>query len=351
MKLNLFLQISTLFVLGVGMSNCGSNIAKENDVDENSVSVRMASVESQVINKPILASGLVASTSEARLAFKTGGVIDRIFVKEGQTVVQGQLLATLNLTEINAQVNQAKEGVAKAERDLNRVKNLYTDSVATLESYQNANTAYTVAKQNLQIASFNQNYSEIRSPLTGKVLRKILNEGEIVSPGSPVFFVSATQSNDWVINVGLADRDWARLKIGDKAKISLDAYPDQELEAYVNQLAETADPMTGTFEVELAIKPNSNVKLATGLMASVEIIPAQNKAQNLIPLEALVESSGKTGFVYTIDDKKTARKVPVRVAFIANDKVVINKGLENVKQVVTAGSPYLSEGQKVLIAK
>jgi membrane fusion protein, multidrug efflux system len=350
MKLKLLFQLSTFAFLGIGMSNCGTNIAKEKDSD-NSISVRLASVETQTINKPILASGLVASSSEARLAFKTGGVIDKILVKEGQSVLRGQLLATLNLTEISAQVNQAKEGVAKAERDLNRVKNLYSDSVATLESYQNANTAYTVAKQNLQIASFNQNYSEIRSPLTGKVLRKMVNEGEIVAPGTSVFFVSATQSNDWIINVGLADRDWARLKIGDKAKISLDAYPDQELEAYVSQMAETADPSTGTFEVELAIKSLAEIKLASGLMASVEIIPAQNKPQTLIPLEALVESSGKIGFVYTIDEKQIARRVQVRVAFLTNDKVVISKGLENVKQVVTSGSPYLTEGQKVIAAK
>ncbi len=179
----------------------------------------------------------------------------------------------------------------------------------------------------------------------------MVNEGEIIASGASVFFVSATQSNDWIINVGLADRDWARLKIGDKAKISLDAYPDQELEAYVSQMAETADPSTGTFEVELAIKPLAEIKLASGLMASVEIIPAQNKPQTLIPLEALVESTGKTGFVYTIDDKKIARKVPVKVAFLTNDKVVISKGLENIKQVVTAGSPYLTEGQKVITTK
>ncbi len=135
MKFKLLFQLSTFAFLGIGMSNCGSNLAKENDANTNSIAVRLAQVETQVINRPILASGLVASASEARLAFKTGGVIDRILVKEGQTVVRGQLLATLNLTEISAQVNQAKEGVAKAERDLNRVKNLYADSVVSKCQY------------------------------------------------------------------------------------------------------------------------------------------------------------------------------------------------------------------------
>ncbi|TAE66665.1 MAG: efflux RND transporter periplasmic adaptor subunit [Bacteroidetes bacterium] len=343
------ITILSLF-LCLFFTNCGEKEKKAKENSNEIIAVKVGNIESQIIDKTILASGIVGSKSDARLAFKTGGVIDKILVEEGQNIVKGQLLATLNLTEISAQVTQAKEGFAKAERDLNRVKNLYADSVATLEQLQNATTAYNIAKQNTSIAGFNQSYSEIRASLTGKVLKKIMNEGEIVASGMPVFFIAATTAQDWVIKVGLADKDWARLKIGDKATIALDAYPEKEIEGIITDLAENADMMTGTFECEIKIIPQ-DIKLAAGLLASVEIKPTQNQKQTIIPLNALVESNGKKGFVYVIDANNIAHKKEVRIAYLWGDKVVINKGLEDEKQIVTVGSPYLSEGQKIIIQK
>jgi multidrug efflux pump subunit AcrA (membrane-fusion protein) len=98
----------------------------------------------------------MVSDLESKPAFKTGGVIERTFFKEGDHVQEGQLLATLHMAEINAQVDQARKGVEKTTRDLARVKNLYADSVATLEQYQNVQTANDVSNETLKIALFNQ---------------------------------------------------------------------------------------------------------------------------------------------------------------------------------------------------
>lgn len=97
------------------------------------ITVRTVKVESKKISDPIVSSGFISSTKEARLSFKTGGVIEHIYVEEGQSVHKGQLLATLNLTEINALVEQAHQGLQKAQRDYDRAKNLYADTVATLD--------------------------------------------------------------------------------------------------------------------------------------------------------------------------------------------------------------------------
>ncbi|MDV7400678.1 hypothetical protein RZS08_55190, partial [Arthrospira platensis SPKY1] len=98
----------------------------------------------------------------------------------------------LDLTEIEAQVRQAKEGLDKARRDLQRAQNLYADSIATLEQVQNATTAVEVATQSVEIAEFNRQFSEIRAPFAGKVVAKLLNEGEVTGPGTPVFYLIAT---------------------------------------------------------------------------------------------------------------------------------------------------------------
>lgn len=123
-------------------------------IEDDIVAVKLVDVSQANSTEALKASGLVASLEETRLSFKTGGIIEKIYVKEGQSVRKGQLLATLNLTEINAQVQQASESVQKYDRDLKRVTSLYRDSVATLEQVQNLTTALSVAKQSLEIASY-----------------------------------------------------------------------------------------------------------------------------------------------------------------------------------------------------
>ncbi|TAH22146.1 MAG: efflux RND transporter periplasmic adaptor subunit [Cytophagales bacterium] len=342
------IQIIGSVAIGFLSVACADNKAKEAEINEDIVSVQVANVTQETINEKVITSGLLSSSTEARLSFKIGGIIEKIYVKEGQSVTNGQLLATLNQTEINAQVTQAAEGLGKAERDLGRISNLYKDSVATLEQYQNVNTAYTVAKQNVDIAKFNQNYAEIRAIANGKILKKLMNVGELAQAGAPLFLMNGSASQDWVIKVGLADRDWAKINIGDKANVYFDAYPDENFEGIVTQLSQAADPMSGTFQVEISVNPQ-NTRFASGLMASVEIAPSNTKAKTTIPIEALVESNGKTGIVYTIDENKIARKINIKISRLAEGKVIVLSGLENVNQVVTAGSPYLVEGKKVIV--
>ncbi len=323
--------------------------ANASQKDDTSIAVQTAAVGQATVTEPVVASGLISSDVEARLSFKTGGIIDRIFVQEGQKVTKGQLLATLNLTEINAQVSQARQSFDKAERDLQRIKNLYADTTATLEQLQNVTTTHEVAKQNFTIAQFNQNYSQLRSPATGTVLKKLMNEGELAGPGNAVVYVAATGQQNWVVRVGVSDKDWAKLNIGDKAKIALDAYPDATFEGTVTELAQAADQTSKLYEVEVQVKPG-NQRFAPGLFARAEIIPSQSRTYFTVPVEAIVEGNGKQAFVYTLTSTgKTVNKIPVQIAFFDNQQVMITKGLENVKEVITAGSSFLTEQADVAV--
>ncbi|MDJ1472669.1 efflux RND transporter periplasmic adaptor subunit [Xanthocytophaga flava] len=317
--------------------------------DDTSVAIQTASVKEETRTESVFTSGLISSDVEARLSFKTGGIIDKIYVKEGQKVSQGQLLATLNLTEINAQVQQARQSYEKAERDLQRVKGLYADTAATLEQLQNVTTAQEVARQNLTIAQFNQNYSQLRATTSGTVLKKLMNEGELASPGAQVLYVAATGQQNWVVRVGVSDKDWAKLSIGDKAKVTLDAYPNDAFEGTVTELAQAADPQNKLYEIEVQVKPG-NKRFAPGLFARAEIIPNESHTYSIIPIEALVEGNGQQAFVYVVSaDKHTVKKLPVRVAFFDNQRAMIASGLEGIKEVVTAGASFLTEGADVAV--
>ncbi|MFN8353745.1 MAG: efflux RND transporter periplasmic adaptor subunit [Spirosomataceae bacterium] len=354
MKNNL-LRLSYLLVLAAGIIvACGKKEAKKEAaiVADEVVPVRVVSVTQASSSEPIRASGLLASETEARLSFKTGGVIQKIYVKEGDKVSKGQLLAMLNLTEINAQVQQANESVQKAERDLKRITNLYRDSVATLEQVQNLTTALNVAKNNFEIAQYNKSFSEIRATTSGVVIKKIMNEGELAGPGNPVLVINATGRQDWVVKVGVSDKDWARLREGNRAEVKIDAFPGKTFTANVKNLSVIPDVTSGLYQIELSLAGAEPSRMATGLFGQAVIYPSVTTQQPFksVPIDAVIEGNGDDAFVYVPAGNK-AKRVPIKVAYINNSKVFITSGLEEVGEVIVDGSAYLTDGTEIKIVK
>jgi len=327
--------ISLLAVLGCQSQKVDASKA-------NVINVKTATVTKTELSIPIHTSGVVAAHEEMKLAFKTGGIIAKIVVDDGATVKSGDILATLNLTEIKAQVNQAKNGYAKAERDFNRVKNLFTDSVATLEQMQNSETALNVARSSWEIAEFNLKHSHIIAPAAGVILKRFAEENELISPGHPVFLFGTNQRN-WKIRAGLSDRDIVKIKMNDSANVALDAHPGQAFSASVSKIGEAANPMNGTYEIELMLHPTDH-RLASGFVAKVDIFPNTKQPLYLIPIEALNETEGNHGFIYTLDEAHhTAQKIPVTVVHVFDNVAAVASGAEGLTKIITAGSEYLSD--------
>jgi multidrug efflux pump subunit AcrA (membrane-fusion protein) len=212
MKTNrLFLLAIT--VLGAGCHHQQSRTTLD-DAPE-TIPVKVMSVQSARIQPTVEATGLLTTENEARYGFKIGGVIDRIYVDEGQTFRKGQRLAQLKITEIGAQREQAEIGLDKARRDYQRAANLYRDSVATLEQVQNAKTALDIAQRSVSVVAFNEQYACIYATANGVVTKKIANEGEVIATGTPVLAINETTANrDWTLKLGLNDRDWASITLG-----------------------------------------------------------------------------------------------------------------------------------------
>jgi len=339
-----------IFLASFSMVRCNQK-AKAADDTENVIVVKVQPVSTAPYKSVLKYSGLVASTSEARLSFKIGGVISKIYVKEGDHVERGQVLATLDLTEINAQVQQASQNTEKIQRDVNRVRNLYNDTVATLEQLQNASTQLSVAQEGLRIARFNQQYAQIRATESGTIVKKLMNEGEVANSGSAVFFFNGTSNSDWVIRFGVSDKDWAVLQKGDKAEVTLDAYPGRTFTGIITEQAQGADPASGTYEIEVKVIPNGT-RFAAGLFANIKLQPIAPQQVTMVPIEAITEADDKTGYIYTVNaDNKTVTKNKVTIAFLEKDSAAISSGLDNIHQVITEGVGYLTEKSAIKVVQ
>ena len=349
----LFLPISLFAAATVFIASCkkeDKSLVAETQ-NEAAIAVTVAPVKNGEYVLPIISSGLITTSTEARLSFKTGGIVSRIFVEEGQSVSKGQLLAALDLTEINAQHVQAKNTLEKAKRDLDRATRLRADSAATLEQVQNATTAYDVAKESFTIAAFARQYSEIRANTSGNVLKKFVNQGELISAGAPVLLINAAAQNEWIVKTGLADVDWVRVKKGDKATVTTDAYPAEVFDATISLVSEGADLVNGLYLTEVKIRPTDK-KFASGLFANVKITPSHKQQLASVPIEALIEGQGKSAFVFIAStDGKTVSKQAVTVAYLENNQAYIASGLEQVTEVITGGSAFLTEFSTIKIAR
>lgn len=330
--------------------SCGNSNGKNETTERASdvVPVRVMDIAQQELKPVIQTSGLFTTDDETYLAFKTGGIIEKMYAKEGDAIRKGQLLAALNLTEIEAQVAQARLSFEKATRDFKRVENLYKDSVATLEQFQNARTGMDVASRQLEAANFNRSYSEIRAVNNGFVLRKMANEGQVISSGSPVFQTNGAGQGKWILRTGVSDREWAMIKVGDQATVTTDALEGKTFEATVTRKSEGTDAMNGSFAVEVTLQsPGSG--LASGLFGKATIQGSRKQQVWKIPYDALLDGDAQSGYVFVTDDRKTSHKVPVIVGGIEKDHVIIIGGLENVKTIIISGSAYLKDNSAIKI--
>jgi RND family efflux transporter MFP subunit len=313
--------------------------------------VRVAEVERSPLADGIRAVGTIAPEEEVRLSFKTGGVVAAIEVNPGERVRAGQRLATLARDEVDAAVAQARAALDKARRDLERGEALLADEVATREQVEDLRTARDVAAAALRAAEFNARFAAIVAPGDGLVLRRLAEPGELVGAGQPVLVVGNTEGG-WVVRAHLPDRDVVRVAPGAAAKVTLDAFPGRRFDAEVTEVSSAADPMTGTYEVELAIDPEG-LRFVQGLVAKIAL-PGESggAALPVVPVESLLEADGAHAIVYVVaadGDAAVARRVEVRLGQWVGTQVEVMDGLAEGDRVVTEGAAYLQDGETVRV--
>jgi RND family efflux transporter MFP subunit len=312
------------------------------------IPVRISELHRSDVDQSIVTSGRMTTNNETILSFKTGGIVNNVFVDEGDRIAKGQVLATLDLTEINTLVAQAKSGLEKAERDLDRAKNLYRDSVATLEQLQNAETAFDVANQQYNAANFNRTYSQIKAPESGFVLKKFVNPGQVVGIGDAIVRTNGAGDGKWILRTGVSDRQWTSIHLNDMARVTIDAFPDKVFHGTVIRKSETADPSTGTFTVEISVA-NANARFATGMFASATIKGSDKVNMWRIPYDAVLDANGNEGFVFVTADKKVAVRRPVRIESFDGASVTVSSGLEGAQALIISGSAYLTDKSPITI--
>lgn len=368
-------NITLITLLVILAASCQTENPESDTSARQAKEVKTVEVKSYDYQETVFASGRLSSTEEAKLSFKTGGIIKKIYVREGQSVRKGQLLAELTLDEIQAQTQQAnisqqqadinienaKLALKLAQRDYDNALGLYQDSVATLEQLQNAEVQLENAKnqleaarkgknltqQQINVAQFNLKFSRITAPSDGIILKKLAENNELVGPGNPLFLFGSKDKAQ-VIKVNVTDKDIIHIELGNPANIHFDAYPNTEFEGTVREKASMADPYTGTYEIEVEVQPEGK-KLYSGFIGQVRIFTDAKQNLVAIPVDAMLKADGQAGEVFIVEDS-LAKRTSVSIFKLEGRHLLISKGLLPGDEVIISGAGFLNDKEPVKLA-
>jgi RND family efflux transporter MFP subunit len=319
---------------------------KQEPVVENTApiyKVRVLSVQAEPRAEIYQVSGRVEHSDELFASFKTGGIMQRLLVDEGDSFKKDHLLAMLDTTEIGAIARTALEYRDKLERDHERIEKLHDEKVVSLEQLQNIKTALAAARADAQRAEFNLHRSLIRAPFDGVVAMRMANEGEMIEAGHPVFRLVEVNEH-LVAKVTVPARFVNSLAVGESVKLLVDEVGIESV-GTISELGAVALPGTGHYELEIAFAANSELREGMAVRA---FIPGPESPIIALPTSALVTGDEDRGQVYLAVDS-LARLFSVDFIGFENDSVLIKTSLPQNSKVITEGAGFLRDGARIQI--
>ena len=248
--------------------------------------VEVATATLETLPEMTRASGSLEPLRRVSPGSKILSRVDHVAVREGDPVAQGALLARLESRDLESAVHQAEaaerlaEAVldnARAQRD--RMGSLHGRGSATDKSLEDATAAFRVAaasvaqaQANLTAARVRLSYAEIRSPLTGWVVARRVETGDMATPGAPLFTLEDSSRVKVIVQV--PETEVVGLRAGEAARVEI---LDREIEAVVDRVVPAGEPASRTFAVQLLLD-NPAGELKSGMFARVSFLRGERQA-------------------------------------------------------------------------
>jgi len=303
--------------------------------------VGVGTVVKHIAGNQVEVVGTVQAVEQAEISAKITGNVIALPVDLGSRVKAGDLLLELSAAEISAQVQQARAQLEQAKRNLAREENLLKKNAATPETVKSLEDQLRIAEAAHRTTLTMLDFTKITAPFTGIITRKLVNIGDLATPGKPLLHIE--EENKLQVLTDIPEAMIAKISKGDKLKIYVPSV-NLGLEGTVAEVSPVADPSSRTSPIKLRI-PN-NPQLRSGQFARVTL--AMTQAETLaIPIEALVPF-GQMERVVVVDNGKAKLRL-VRSGTKNGTSIEILSGLSEGESVVTSGNSTLQDSQPVSV--
>lgn len=306
------------------------------------------------------AVGSVVAESRIEVSSRLSGYVRELPVREGDAVRRGQVIARLDAADVDSGVRQAQAALASAEAaqrdalaDRERYDTLFAKGLVSENEARKirlreeaARESLNQARAALDQAQAQRDYTDIRSPVDGVVVARLRRAGDLAVPGMPLLQIETTGAP--VFETTVTEQQVGALRNGQTVRVRIDGVP-KALEGRIARIVASADPVTRTYPVKIALPPSPG--LLPGMFGRADFTLGTSDTL-LLPRALLVERGGLTG-AFVLDANNRARFRWLRLGREWPRQVEVLAGLapgERVVQGATAGGGDLREGERIAIA-
>ena len=338
------LALVAIVVGGLLVAKNGQAKTKKSKKDDapSAAPVELSTVGKGDISTFLETTTVLEAQNTAVLVARRQGQVVALLAEEGQQVQQGQPLARLDDAEARIALGRAQAMFDQAKRDAERGTALESRGLNSVQAMDDLKLKLETAKQNLAQAQYDLSQTRIVAPFSGKVVTRMIQLGETVTPGKECFRV-----DDFIpllARVYFPERDQAQVHVGQLATLEASAAPGVRYPARVTLVNPAVDRDNGTFKVTLEVNDPKGA-LRPGSFARVRLTSGSYEDAVVVPKKAIVSEDGDSFLFVAAGD--SVNRVQVRTGAISGDTAQILAGIAPGQKIVSVGQGGLKQGSRI----
>ena len=347
-KLLGLIALSVLSVGGISFKLSQGNEANR-DITEFTISAESGSLPGL-----ITASGELKANKSVNVSPKRQGILDEIYVEEGDQVKKGDLIAKMDFGDLEFRIDEIKANYETQKASYLRRKMLFKEGAISAEEYEEYKNRFLRSEAKIKQIEVEENETSIRAPFKGVITSRYAVPGAFVTPTTSASSSregGSTSSSIVKLSQGLEivakvpESDIGRIKTGQEAKIRVDAFPDKRYRAVVSKISPSAikNNNVTSFEVTLLLS-NRPEDLRLGMTSDINFQTGATKTSTLIPTVAIVTEEGQTGVLIVGKNNQPEFK-KVELGTSSGSKTAIISGLAPGEKVFIDLPPWAKKRQ------
>ncbi|MEX0721816.1 MAG: efflux RND transporter periplasmic adaptor subunit [Balneolaceae bacterium] len=342
---NLRYHLFTLFLATVFISftACGNENDQDNREDEKLViPVEASNVHRGNISAFYANTATLDAEQEATVVSKIRGIVNEIYVEEGDEVKAGQVIAKIEDEQYRIEAARAKATLNRLQNEFRRNTELFEKNLIAAETFQNSQFEYESQKAAYELAELNLAYTSIKSPIGGIISERFVKVGNMIGTDQPVYRVTDFNPLQAILHV--PEHEMSKIRKGQQAQLQVDAIPGELFGGHIERISPVVDSQSGTFKVTVFVNENKNM-LRPGMFGRVKIVYDTRENIRIIPKSAIM-TEDLSQSVYVIRDSLAFKK-DISTGYTNGLNIEVINGLEDGEMVVTIGQGSLQDSTKV----
>jgi RND family efflux transporter MFP subunit len=341
-----FLAVPAVFLAGAIVA-CGGNddAAARAAPEERVLPVEVAVAALGEAARTVTVTGAVEPIRSVGINSQLAGAVLAVAVEEGSRVRSGTVLARLDGRELAAQLTSAEMALEVARRTADRAEQLRQQDYITAAEHDRDQAAFAAAQATRDQLRTRLGYATVRSPVSGVVLEKRIEAGDIVAGQTRLFTIG--ELSTLVVRVPVSELDVSALAVGDSVPVALDALAGRPLAGRVRRIFPSADTLTRLVPVEVALTGPGASEARPGFLARLTFRLRPRTGVLLVPAGAVIEGAGGAAVYVAANGRATRRAV--RRGDVFQGRVEIREGLTPGDTVIVAGATTVRDGAAIRI--